>query len=155
METVLEPPECQQIMKCVFVEGAPGVGKSTFALEFCRMQENLGIYSLTLLLRLREKRVQGIKTISDLFYQNVDLQHHVTKEIVACKGKNVLFVLDGFDEFPTDLRHNSFLLELIQGKHLPECTVLVTSRPSATADLHFSCRPHIHKHNYRDPWIYS
>ena len=79
-------------------------------------------------------------------YQNVDLQHHVTKEIVACKGKNVLFVLHGFDEFPTDLCHNSFLVELIQGKHLPECTVLVTSRPSATADLNFSCRPHIHKH---------
>ena len=65
METVLEPPEGQQTMKCVFVEGAPGVGKSTFALKFCRMQENLGIYSLTLLLRLREKRVQGIKTISE------------------------------------------------------------------------------------------
>ena len=69
IETVLEPPEGQLNMKCVFVEGAPGVGKSTFALEFCRLQERLGLYSFTLLLRLREKCVQGIKNVVDLFYQ--------------------------------------------------------------------------------------
>ena len=146
IETVLEPPEGQKNMKYVFVEGAPGVGKSTFALEFCRLRERLGLYSLTLLLRLRGKCVQGIKNVGDLFYQNTDLQQAVTKEIVACKGKNVLFVLDGFDELPTNLHQDSFLFELIQGKHLPNCTVLVTSRPSATADLHFICKPQIHKH---------
>ena len=146
MEAVLEPPEGQQNIKCVFVEGAPGVGKSTFALEFCRLQDKLEIYSLTLLLRLREKRVQGIQSVGDLFYQNDDLQQAVTKEIVACEGKTVLFVLDGFDELPSNLRKESFIVELIQGKHLPECTILVTSRPSATADLHFSCKSQIHKH---------
>ena len=50
IETVLQPPESQQSTKCIFVEGAPGVGKSTFALVFCRMQENLGIYTLTFFL---------------------------------------------------------------------------------------------------------
>ena len=58
----------------------------------------------------------------------------------------MLFVLDGFDELPNGLRKSSFIVELIQGKHLPECTVLVTSRPSATADLHFSCKDRIQKH---------
>ena len=66
IETVLQPPESQLSMKCIFVEGTPGVGKSTFALslEFCRMQEKLGIYTFMLLLRLREKHVQGIKHIT-------------------------------------------------------------------------------------------
>ena len=146
IETVLEPPEGLEKMKCIFVEGAPGVGKSTFALELCRIQEKLGIYSLVVLLKLREKQVQGFTNISDLFYQSANLQQAVTKEVIACKGKNVLLVLDGFDELPTELRKSSFIVELIQGKHLPECTVLVTSRPSATADLHFSCEPQIHKH---------
>ena len=147
IEAVLEPPKGQhKNMKCVFIEGAPGVGKSTFAVEFCRMQEKLGIYTLTVLLRLREKHVQGIKTTTDLFYQYPDIQQAVTKEVIACQGKNMLFVLDGFDEFPADLRRDSFLVELIQGKHLPKCTVLVTSRPSATADLHYSCKSQIHRH---------
>ena len=150
--SVLEPPEGglpegQQSMKCVFVEGAPGIGKSTFALEFCRQQDGVQAYSLVVLLRLREKRVQDIRNVTELFYhENTDLQHAVTKEVIACEGKDVLFVLDGFDELPTKLRKCSFIVELIQGKHLPKCMVLVTSRPSATADLHFSCRCQIHKH---------
>ena len=39
LEAVLEPLEGQESIKCIFVEGAPGVGKSTFALELCRRQE--------------------------------------------------------------------------------------------------------------------
>ena len=140
LDAVLEPPEGCQRLKCVFVEGAPGVGKSTFALELCRRKDkikSLKRFSLAILLRLREKEVQEIKNVSELFYfSDPNLQQSVTKEVVSCGGENVLFVLDGFDEFPDDLRRQSFLVELIQGKHLPACTVLVTSRPSATSGLY-------------------
>ena len=149
LEAVLELPEGQQSMKCVFVEGAPGVGKSTFAWELCRRKEEIKSmknYSLVVLLRLREKRVQEIQRIAGLFcHDDCELQQAVAKEVLACDGKNVLFILDGFDELPTELRKDSFLVELIQGKHLPACTVLVTSRPSATADLLSVCEPQIHK----------
>ena len=141
LEAVLEPPEDCQSLKLLFVEGAPGVGKSTFALEVCRRQKEIKAmekYSLVVLLRLREKRVQNIKKVSDLFYhEDSDLVQAVTEEVVGCEGRGVLFVLDGFDELPANLRIESFIVELIQGKYLPACTVLVTSRPSATADLHF------------------
>ena len=148
LEAVLESPEGCQNMRCIFVEGAPGVGKSTFALELCRRRKEIvrmKNYSLVVLLRLREKRVQGIQNISDIFYhEDSDLVQAVTKEVVACQGKNVLFVLDGFDELPNNLRQDSFIVELIRGKHLPACTILVTSRPSATADLRL--RTKIDKH---------
>jgi Ran GTPase-activating protein (RanGAP) involved in mRNA processing and transport len=145
LEAVLEPPDGQQSMKCVFVEGAPGIGKSTFALELCRRQEGSRTYSLVVLLRLREDQVHKIQSISDLFYHKPDLQQAVTEEVIACEGKNILFILDGFDELPAKLRSSSFIVELIQGKHLPACTVVVTSRPSATADLLFSCKTQINK----------
>ena len=142
LDAVLEPPEGCRRLKCVFVEGAPGVGKSTFALELCRRKgeiKSLKRFSLAILLRLRENEVQQIKNVSDLFYfSDPSLQQSVINEVVSCGGENVLFVLDGFDEFPKELRRQSFLVELIQGKHLPACTVLVTSRPSATADLLFA-----------------
>ena len=142
LEAVLVPPEGCQNMKLLFVEGAPGVGKSTFALELCRRQKEIKAmekYSLAVLLRLREKRVQNIKKVSDLFYhEDSDLVQAVTEEVVGCKGRGVLFVLDGFDELPANLRIDSFIVELIQGKHLPACTVLVTSRPSSTADLYLT-----------------
>ena len=150
LEAVLEPPEGQQNMKCVFIEGAPGVGKSTFAWELCKRQKTIKAmkkYSLVVLLRLREKRVQDATTIHDLFYHDdSELQLAITKEVVDCDGRNVLFILDGFDEFPILFRKDSLIVELIQGRHLPACTVLVTSRPSATADLLSVCKPQIHKH---------
>ena len=150
LEAVLKCPKGQPNMKCVFVEGAPGVGKSTFAWELCKRQKVIKAmkkYSVVVLLRLREKRVQEITSTSDLFYHDdSDLQKAVTKEVVACDGKNVLLILDGFDELPIQLRKDSFIVELIQGRRLPACTVLVTSRPSATADLLSVCKPQIHKH---------
>ena len=52
------------------------------------------------------------------------------------EGKGVLFVFDGFDEFPTELREKSLVTDIISGSiYLPGATVLVTSRPSATAQL--------------------
>ena len=142
LEAVLVPPEDCQSLKLVFVEGAPAVGKSTFALEVCRRQKEIKAmekYSLVVLLRLREKRVLNIMKVSDLFYhEDSDLVQAATEEVVGCKGRGVLFVLDGFDELPANLCKNSFIVELIQGKHLPECTVLVTNRPSAIADLHLT-----------------
>ena len=136
IEEIFEPSKHKESVKLVFVEGAPGIGKSTFALELCKRQE-FGKFSfkLVVLLRLRERRVQGMKDVRDLFYQNGDLQQEVTDEVRACKGKNVLLVLDGFDELPIELRKDSFIVELIQGKHLRECTLVVTSRPSATYHL--------------------
>lgn len=61
-------------------------------------------------------------------------------------GDGVLFVLDGFDELPVSLQHEFFFIELINKTILPESTVIVTSRPSATAELLTACKPLIWKH---------
>ena len=39
-----------------------------------------------------------------------------------------------------------FLRKMLQGKVLPKCSILVTSRPSATKDLHKACSPQIQRH---------
>ena len=56
--------------RCILVEGAPGVGKSTFAWKLCQQWSKgrvLQQYRLVVLLRLREKRVRETKAASDLF----------------------------------------------------------------------------------------
>ena len=56
--------------RCILVEGAPGVGKSTFTWKLCQQWskgEILQQYRLVVLLRLREKRVRKTKAASDLF----------------------------------------------------------------------------------------
>ena len=62
-------------------------------------------------------------------------------------GNGVLFVLDGFDEFPSKLREKSQAMDIIGGsQYLPKATVLVISRPSASAQLQSLLQTGISKH---------
>ena len=155
---VKEPIEMDYILKTddkvrlVVVEGAPGIGKSTLAWELCRQWptlESLKRFSLVVLLRLREEGVQSATDISDLFPCGDDpgLSSLVAQEVKRENGNGVLFVFDGFDEFPSELRKKSLVMDIISGsKYLPKATVLVTSRPSASAQLQELLQTGISKH---------
>ena len=138
--------------RLVVVEGAPGIGKSTIAWELCRQWptlESLKRFSLVVLLRLREEGVQTATQISDLFPcgDDPDLSRLVAEEVKRENGKGVLFVFDGFDEFPTELHDNSLVTDIISGSsYLPRATVLLTSRPSATVQLQSMFQPSIGRH---------
>ena len=145
IEQILEPVKGQNKPRLVLIEGAPGIGKSTLAWELCRKWEELSCmqqYSLVVLLRLREEKVQQISEVSHLFisYENKH-KKSLVEEVSESQGSGVLFILDGFDELPKTLQKEGFLLDLIKGNVLPASTVLVTSRPSATAQLLTSCSP--------------
>ncbi len=144
-EQILEPDRGEEKIRLVFIEGAPGIGKSTFCWELCRKWETspcMKKYQLVILLRLREEEVQKISNVSELFYSyGAEDKTRLVDEVSKTHGKGVLFILDGFDELPKTLQKKGFLISFIQGRPLPECTVLVTSRPSATAELLTNVRP--------------
>ena len=137
--------------KCILVEGAPGVGKSTLAWKLCHKWGNgklLQQYQLVVLLRLREKTVRAAKNISDLFrYHRRQIQQAAVEEIQDTGGEGVLLLFEGYDELPEELRtENSIFLNVITGKELQEATVLITSRPWASEYLHRKCKRHISQH---------
>ena len=146
-EQILEAEKGQNKLRLILIEGAPGIGKSTLAWELCRKWEEFSCmqqYKLVVLLRLREKELQNITDVSNLFVSHE--RETLAKEVSDSQGRGILFILDGFDELPKKLQEEGFLLDLIKGIVLPESTVLVTSRPSATGELFTSCRPQIQKH---------
>ena len=61
---------------------------------------------------------------------------------------NALIILEGYDELPDYSRNDSSSVfnEMISGDSLPLATVLVTSRPWATKDLHGNHACHIYQH---------
>ena len=137
--------------RLVLVEGAPGVGKSTFAWEFCRRWERGEIaqqHQLVLLLRLRDERMTRAKNLRDLIYHpSEDTCHHFAVELVDCLGNNTLIILEGFDELPDpQRRESSIFLQLILGQLLPLATILVTSRPWATGALLVKIKHRIFQH---------
>ena len=126
--------------KFVLLEGAPGIGKSTFAWEFCRQwalgNTTLADFTLVVLLRLREIGVQVAQNISDLLYHSNNwLRSAVASIVEKSEGQGTLLILDGFDEFPSNLRKSSLVGAIIRGSVLPKATLLVTSRPSARVTL--------------------
>ena len=138
--------------RLILVEGAPGVGKSTFAWEFCRKWMNGEIaqqYHLVLLLRLRDKRIRKAKCLKDLFFHpSVEVSAAVYQELLTSHKFHALIILEGYDELPDSCRNDpsSVFNELMSGKLLPLATVLVTSRPWATKDLHEQHACHIYQH---------
>jgi len=137
--------------RLVLIEGAPGVGKTTFSWEFCRKWgrgEILQGHSLLLLLPLRDNNLKGAKTLSELFYHpNSELQQAVIQEVTSNQGQGVAIWLEAWDELDHEPRQKaSVFLNLIFGRILPLATVFVTSRPWASEHLRENCGHRITQH---------
>ena len=138
-------------VRFLLVEGPPGIGKSTFAWELCRRWEeieSLSDYHTVVLLKLREKWVLNATSLSDLFRypSNPDFSKNIAEELVAAQGKHLLLVLDGFDEVSHSFHEDSVIKSILCKQLLPECTIILTTRPSAKATLESVCQPQVDKH---------
>ena len=123
----------------ILIEGAPGVGKTTFSDDFCyewSQGKLLRGHKLLVLLPLRDNRVKSASNVSDLF-QHPQLQQAIGKEVESSGGEGVALWLEAWDELEEETRKkSSIFLDLIQGRVLPKATVIITSRPWATQNMH-------------------
>ena len=129
----------------VLIEGAPGIGKSTFAWQVCQKWSQHQIfneYSLVVLLKFRDKRVQEAKSVSDLFHHpNPKLQSDIVREIELVGGHGLLLILEGFDEAPASKQTmDSIFIGLFTGQKLPKASVILTTRPTAIEKLNELCK---------------
>ena len=131
---ICEPTEWKpKKPRLLLVEGAPGVGKTTYSEWLCykwSMKLALKDYALFLLLKLRDKSMSSAENISDLFryphFENAKIN----------EGKGVVLWLDGWDEMKKEMREeSSIFLDLVRGNVLPKATIIVTSRPWATMNI--------------------
>ena len=125
--------------KVVLIEGAPGVGKTTFAWDQCRQWAEgklLQAYSIVLLLPLRDNNIRQITSLPSLFqHSQRQVREEVSRRVAESEGKGCLIWLEAWDELGNDLRSDSLFTELIRGIQLPAATIYITSRPWATRGL--------------------
>ena len=124
--------------RLILIEGAPGVGKTTFSGEFCHQWSQgklLSDHKLLVLLPLRDNRVKSARNVSDLF-QHPQLQQAIAEQVESSGGEGVALWLEAWDELQKKKRQkSSVFLDLVHGRVLPKATVIVTSRPWATHNL--------------------
>ena len=133
----------------VLIEGAPGIGKTILSKEitFQWATESLFKGNLLFMLCLRNSSIQNIASFSDLAkyitYSHACQQTASKVDVFAnylehSQGKEITILLDGYDEFPEKLRNESFVADIINRRVLPFCSLIITSRPTASAHLHRS-----------------
>ena len=141
-ETGTSSTECP---KRILIEGAPGIGKTVLAKEIAYQwatNEILTEIKIVFLIYLRDPQLQSITTTKQLVeYMSMgclDDEQITTfnQYLVNTKGQQLCIVMDGFDEYPTSLQKNSFIVNIIKGVVLPEAIVVITSCPTATVSLH-------------------
>ena len=131
--------------KVILIEGAPGSGKSTLSWDICQRWGEGKLFQeceAVVLVRIRDPEAQKACEIAELLpAQDRSMAESVAAEIVACRGRKVLFVIDGWDEGGSSLPDTSAIRRLIQPElccqenPLYESSVIVTSRPIASGDL--------------------
>ena len=128
--------------KVILIDGAPGSGKSTLAIRITQgwsKGELFQQFTIVILVQLRDPAVQSAKSIADLLpCRNDEMALQVASAITDIDGRGILWVLDGWDELPTELRKSSFLREIIVPSTKSPITlssVIVTSRPISSGDL--------------------
>ena len=123
----------------VLLEGGAGIGKTTFCVSIAEDWANGKLfqeYELVLFLPLYERKIASSSTLRDLFKAlQKSNSSAVASDIRKRKGEGVLIIADGWDVI-CESKCPTFLHNLLFGDVLCLASVLVTSRPTASAPLH-------------------
>ena len=132
------------VMKVV-VEGDAGIGKTTLCTSISMdwaEHKRLKQFDLLLLIPLRMKKFTSVKSIVELlqlFCDDEDLCKCVADSFSQGSfGKEILIIADGWDEVQeSECQPGSFMYKLLFGYDVISfATVMVTSRPRASIELH-------------------
>ncbi|XP_022111300.1 NACHT, LRR and PYD domains-containing protein 3-like [Acanthaster planci] len=144
------------INRAIF-KGTPGIGKTTFfdklAYDWAKGAAVLKQFQLVFVLKMRSLKQESnlIDALFDQLLDSTEISKVDLAAFIATRADEVLFLLDGFDEFmmdnPEEKNFGSILKTLNQKGKYKDCCAFVTTRPSHYDKLVQKCliqRPFAH-----------
>lgn len=141
--TAAEIFSCDASTECILLEGEQCVGKTQLLWELYQQRDELPALrrcQLTIMLDLKDKHAQDIRSLEDLVTYHTShspVQQDLIQEICDAKGKDILIIMDGFEQLPPAVtkNHDSFIVKVIEGKILPKSTKVITATPSVIRNI--------------------
>ena len=136
----------------ILIEGEPGIGKTILSSEIAAQWANktlLDDKALLFLLFMRQPETKNISNVKSLvehfFHGNIPLVNEITEWLINSNGKHLTIILDGYDEASRYSAFFDFVTDIVIHKTLPECGLVITSRPAESSHLHdhVNCRAEV------------
>ena len=144
-EIFYSPGKHNSSSNVVLIEGAPGIGKTILAKEIAfqwAKNEILRGKKLLFLIFLCDPQLSYIKSLEQFICYAMNWSSKnkyveaIQQYIENTAGECCTIIFDGYDEVSEEIRSNSFISKIIFRKILSLCSLVITSRPTATAELH-------------------
>ncbi len=127
----------------VLIEGAPGSGKSTLGWNVCKKWKSYEMFlkfKVVVYIHCREQYVQKAASLITFLPGSYSkpLREQAAAMMEAYRGQDILFIVDGWDEYDPQALNESFLHKLMftpEKVNLQFSTVLVTARRISSGAL--------------------
>ena len=142
MFDIFKPHEECSRPRTVLIEGKPGMGKTTYCSKLAydwAIKRRVVNFRVVLLLKCRDINSGLWEAIDDQLLP-LEVKKEEREEFLKyiCHNQsNVLLILDGLDELPSTKLQ--VFKEIIRGKMLPKCHLVVTSRHEAGIKVRECC----------------
>ena len=82
------------------------------------------------------KNMVILENLTQYLCNNNKRGSELSEYLLQTEGKHLTIIFDGYDEMSEEDKNNSLVAKIISRNVLPECDLVITSRPTASLHLH-------------------